>query len=60
MMNLEELLHMAVAQEASDIYIIGGLPATFRIHGRIQRVNEEKLMPQQTQALLESFCRSLI
>jgi len=54
MMNLEELLHMAVAQEASDIYIIGGLPATFRIHGRIQRVNEEKLMPQQTQALLEA------
>ena len=54
MINLEELLYKAVAQEASDIYIIAGLPATFRIHGRIQRLNEEKLMPQQTQALLEA------
>ena len=57
MVSLETLLRDAVLQEASDIYIIAGLPATFRMNGRIARLDENRLMPGDTQRLLEELYR---
>ena len=54
---LETLLHDAVQQEASDIYIIAGMPATFRINGNIHQQGTRKLMPPETQELLEDLYR---
>ena len=55
MMTLETLLRDAVNQEVSDIYIIAGLPASYRKHGRISKVSPDKLMPQDTEALVKEI-----
>lgn len=55
MVTMEPLLRSAVAQEVSDIYIIAGLPASYRRNGQIVRADAEKLMPMDTQRLLEEI-----
>lgn len=57
MFSIEPLLRDAVEQQASDIYIIGGLPATFRRNGQIIRAGEQRLMPDDTRAFLEEIYR---
>ena len=54
---LEKLLYDAVQQEASDIYIIAGMPATFRANGLIRQMDSRKLMPPDTQGILEDVYR---
>ena len=54
---LEQLLYDAVQQEASDIYIIAGMPATFRANGLIRQMDSRKLMPPDTQEILEDVYR---
>ena len=53
MIELENLLRVAVEREASDIFIIGGLNPTFRRSGAIIHTGEERLLPPDTQRLLE-------
>ncbi len=53
MIELENLLRIAVEREASDIFIIGGLNPTFRRSGAIIHTGEERLLPPDTQRLLE-------
>ena len=53
MIELENLLRVAVEREASDILIIGGLNPTFRRSGAIIHTGEERLLPPDTQRLLE-------
>ena len=53
MIELENLLRVAVEREASDIFIIGGLNPTFRRSGAIIHTGEERLLPPDTQQLLE-------
>lgn len=36
-MNVNELLQKAVVDQASDIFIIAGLPVSYRANGRILR-----------------------
>ena len=54
---LEQLLYDAVQQVASDIYIIAGMPATFRANGLIRQMDSRKLMPPDTQGILEDVYR---
>ena len=53
MIELENLLRVAVEREASDIFIIGGLNPTFQRSGAIIHTGEERLLPPDTQRLLE-------
>ena len=53
MIELENLLRVAVEREASDIFIIGGLNPTFRRSGAIIHTEAERLLPPDTQRLLE-------
>ena len=53
MIELENLLRIAVEREASDVFIIGGLNPTFRRSGAIIHTGEERLLPPDTQRLLE-------
>ena len=53
MIELENLLRVAVEREASDIFIIGGLNPTFRRSGAIIHTEAERLQPPDTQHLLE-------
>ena len=45
-MNIEEFLTLAAKEEASDLFIVAGLPLTMKVNGVMRRINEEKMMPQ--------------
>ena len=54
-MNIVNLLEKAVEAHASDIFIVAGLPISYRANGSIHHENEEKLMPPQTKKYLEEI-----
>jgi len=54
-MDVRKILEEATKREASDIFIIAGLPPSYRANGRILREHEEKLMPKETQACIEEI-----
>ena len=45
--QLRDLLTSAVRQDASDIFLIPGMPAAFKIHGQIHSVDGRKLTPAE-------------
>lgn len=51
-MNLRAILEQAISEKASDVFIVSGLPVSFRKDGVIKRVNEERLLPPDTEAFL--------
>lgn len=51
-MNLRTILEQAIAEKASDVFIVSGLPVSFRKDGVIGRVNDERLLPPDTESLL--------
>ena len=53
-MNIQEILQKAIAQEASDIFIVAGLPVTFKCHGHQVR-GEERMLPEAIQALVSEI-----
>ena len=54
-MNVIELLQKAVVDQASDIFIIAGLPVSYRTNGRILREDGERLMPPQTSEFVQQL-----
>lgn len=54
-MDVKEILRQAVLENASDIFIVAGLPVSYRIEGVITRKSEEKLIPAQTEELLKQI-----
>lgn len=57
-MQIEQILQQAIDSGASDIFVVAGLPLTFKIHGVQQRqTGEGPLTPAQTEAFAESFYR---
>lgn len=54
-MHVKEILEKAVYKGAADIFIVAGLPVSYRIGGVIVRDNEEKLVPSQTSELLHQI-----
>lgn len=51
-MNLYEILEQAIHEEASDVFIVAGLPVSFRKHNVVYQVNEDKLFKDDTNSLL--------
>lgn len=51
-MNAIDILENAVTSKASDIFIISGLPVSYKVHGIISRTNEENLNSELTEALI--------
>lgn len=47
-MDVRKLLSEATSSEASDIFIIAGRPLTYKRHGKIQTLNEIKLLTAET------------
>ena len=54
-MKTIELLENAVKHHASDIFIVAGLPISYRARGTIVRQDDVKLMPSDTQVYLEDI-----
>jgi len=53
--ELAAFLHAAADREASDIHLVPGSAATFRIHGRLQQVTQTALTPPQVRRMVESI-----
>ena len=51
-MDIKEILVKAVSMEASDIFIVAGLPVSIRDSGRIMNEAEEMLKPADTESLV--------
>ena len=51
-MDVRELLQQAIGQGAADVFIIAGLPVSYRVDGTIKRISTEKLTPAQTEEYL--------
>lgn len=54
-MNLREILENAIKNNASDIFIVAGLPVSYRINDIIEKQNDSKLLPADTAALVEQI-----
>lgn len=54
-MILTDILEQAIKEQASDVFIVAGLPVSFRKNGIIHRINEEKLLPADTEEILTSI-----
>lgn len=54
-MDVKELLKQAVLENASDIFIVAGLPVSYRLDGSIVRKSEHKLTPADTSDLLRQI-----
>lgn len=54
-MKIEEILREAVERNAADIFLIPGMPAGYRIGGRILYRNDEKIFPQEMDEIIHDF-----
>ncbi len=52
MVELEKILREAISKKASDIFVIAGLPLSFKINGVITSLGGEKLMPDTTAEII--------
>lgn len=53
-MDILTTLHQALSNDASDIFIVAGLPLTFKVKGRQVRVGDA-LQPDETEALIREL-----
>ncbi|MGV2622255.1 UNVERIFIED_CONTAM: type IV pilus twitching motility protein PilT [Halobacillus marinus] len=58
--QLDELLTLANSYGASDIHMTVGVPPIFRIHGELQRFGEEKVRPEDTEAMAEAILSDVL
>ena len=54
-MGAKELLENVVAMKASDVFIIAGSPCVVKRDGKIERYNEQRLFPQDTEKLIREI-----
>lgn len=54
-MKMEELLREAVEKGAADIFMIPGMPFSYRIGGAIVYQNDEKHFPAEIDSMIEDF-----
>lgn len=54
-MELKDILKRMVDAKASDIFVVPGLPFTYRVDGRQVRVDSPALMPADTEALVREI-----
>lgn len=56
-MDVQSILGQATELNASDIFLVAGLPLTFKCKGHQERLGEGILMPEHTQALIDQIYR---
>lgn len=54
-MDMKDILQSASKLGASDIFLISGMPVTFKIDGRLIKQGEGRLMPADTHHLIETI-----
>ncbi len=54
-MNITEILQKALDAGAADIFLIAGLPVTFKCNGHQERMPGDRLLPDSIQTLVEEI-----
>ena len=54
-MELSELLRKVVERGGSDFFVIPGVPVMAKVHGVLERMNEERLLPADTVRLINGI-----
>lgn len=54
-MNVKEILENAIRHQASDIFIVAGLPVSYRVNDVIEHQDADKLLPSDTAELVEQI-----
>ncbi|MBR0209023.1 MAG: PilT/PilU family type 4a pilus ATPase [Oscillospiraceae bacterium] len=54
-MEILEILKNAVARDAADVFLVAGLPVTFKCGGRQQRMESGMLMPDEIGVLVDEI-----
>lgn len=54
-MLLSELLKQMIDLKASDIFVVAGLPLTYKVNGRQVRMEGEALAPESTRTVVEAI-----
>lgn len=54
-MNIREILEKATISNASDIFIVAGLPVTLKCHGHQERLEGDKLKPDTIKVLVDEI-----
>lgn len=54
-MDLITILTQAVAEQASDVFLVAGLPCSFRKNGVVHRIDDTRLLPSDTEAFLSQI-----
>lgn len=55
-LNLDEILKQCVETGASDIHLTVGRPPTLRIHGFLKSMQEDALLPEDTEHYMRAIC----
>ena len=54
-MELKPLLKEMIDANASDIFVVAGLPLTYETHGKLTRIGDEPFHPKETRAVVEAI-----
>lgn len=54
-MDIQEILTAALQRESSDIFIVPGAPVHIKAKGEMQPLNEERILPASSRALIEQI-----
>lgn len=54
-MDIRSILEFAIKEQASDVFIVAGLPVSFRKNGTTGHINDDRLLPPDTEALVKSI-----
>ena len=57
-MNLHEILEMAIKMDAADIFLVSGLPITFKCNGKQERLPGDRMMPDTIKVLVEEIYKT--
>lgn len=55
MLQINDILKIAIEKKASDIFLSVGVEPTIKVNDRLEKIGEEKLMPDTAKALIESI-----
>lgn len=56
-MEAEQILKQAAQASASDIFIVAGLPVSYKVNNQIQRQTDQRLMPEDTEVIVRELYR---
>lgn len=56
-MDIQTILQKAVSENASDVFIVAGRPVSFRKNGVIYTIDDERLLPPDTETMLAEIYR---